>query len=433
MSIGYACLTVGVLGTKQRACVLKNVTPDTLTSIIGENLKALDALLDYNIAQGIRLFRISSDIIPFGSHPINTLPWWDMFAEQLRGLGNKARAQGMRLSMHPGQYTVLNSPDEDVVQRAVEDLRYHCRFLDALGLDSRHKMILHIGGVYGDKAAATERFIRQYKRLDTNILRRLVIENDDRQYTIADVLAIGQRAGIPVVFDNLHHTINHDDAGSHAYWIDACRVTWRAEDGPQKLHYSQQDTHKRPGSHSPTIELTAFLDYYAQLPQSEHKPDIMLEVKDKNLSAVKCIVATQGLAMDTAHHTDKRKAPIALLEHEWARYKYLVLERSPQAYLQIRELLKDKTAYPVVAFYQLIDSAMSSSVAPGNAVNAAQHVWSYVKEGADAKAHASFEKALDRLQEGRAARTIKRQVWNLALAQQQDYLLNSLYFSELYT
>ncbi|MFA6668942.1 MAG: hypothetical protein WCS14_05540, partial [Candidatus Methanomethylophilaceae archaeon] len=149
MRIGYACLTVGVPGTRFRTCTARNATPDVLSELIGSNLRSLDNILDYNIKNGIELFRISSDIIPFGSHPVNTLRWWDDFGEELRSIGNKAIYNGIRLSMHPGQYTVLNSPDEDVVKRAGEDLMYHSRFLDAVGAGPECKIILHIGGVYG--------------------------------------------------------------------------------------------------------------------------------------------------------------------------------------------------------------------------------------------------------------------------------------------
>ncbi|MGI1659796.1 MAG: UV DNA damage repair endonuclease UvsE [Desulfitobacterium sp.] len=293
MSIGYACLTVNVAGIKQRTCTLKNASPDVLINLIQSNLEALAKLLDYNLENDIKLFRISSDIIPFGSHPVNTLSWWEDFHDRLQEIGRKALTNGLRLSMHPGQYTVLNSPNEEVVARAVEDLKYHTRFLDAMGLGAEHKIILHIGGVYGDKTAAIDRFIQQYRRLDSKIRRRLVIENDDRQYTIADLVAIGESEGIPVVFDNLHHQVNPDNTRGELEWIVACRNTWQAEDGPQKLHYSQQDAGKRLGSHSATIDADDFLQFYTHLPQQD--TDIMLEVKDKNLSAIKCINAIASL------------------------------------------------------------------------------------------------------------------------------------------
>lgn len=289
MNIGYACLTYDVPGTKLRTCMMKNATPDVLRSLIDSNLAALDKILDYNRQNGIKLFRISSDTIPFGSHPVNTVKWWAEFHDQLAALGQKARTQGIRLSMHPGQYTVLNSPDPGVVARAVEDLQYHGRFLDALGLGTEHKIILHVGGIYGDKPAAVQRFIQQYRGLEPHIHRRLVIENDDRQYSIADVLAICESESIPVVFDNLHHQVKSDNTRSEMEWVAACRSSWKAADGPQKIHYSQQDHSKRAGSHSATIDVAEFLQFYACLPDRDM--DIMLEVKDKNLSAIKCIAA----------------------------------------------------------------------------------------------------------------------------------------------
>lgn len=289
MNIGYACQAVDIPGTKQRSCMLRNASPDMLENIILSNLKALDKILDYNIQNGIKLFRISSDIIPFGSHTVNTLKWWDIFKVQLSGLGQKAIKNSIRLSMHPGQYTVLNSSDNEVVERAVEDLRYHTRFLDALGLNKEHKIILHIGGIYGDKKTAIERFICNYRCLDENIRRRLVIENDDRNYNISDALSIGEDVGIPVVFDNLHHQINTDNTRSDTAWIIACGETWKASDGRQKIHYSQQETAKRPGSHAATLNVEEFLNFYRRLPNQNI--DIMLEVKDKNLSAIKCIHA----------------------------------------------------------------------------------------------------------------------------------------------
>ncbi len=414
MNIGYACQAMGIQGLKLRSCTVKNASPEVLRGLILANLNILDRMLDYNQEKEIKLFRISSDIIPFGSHPINTLKWWEDFQPQLKALGEKAMAGGMRLSMHPGQYTVLNSPNEGVVSRAFADLEYHCRFLDAMGLGREHKIILHIGGTYGDKGAAIERFIQQYRNLDKNIQHRLVIENDDRQYTIGDVLSIGKSEAIPVVFDSLHHQVHIDDGRSEVEWIAACAETWKAEDGAQKLHYSQQAAGKRSGAHSETIDVSEFLEFCKRLPT--RKLDIMMEVKDKNLSAIKCINATSA-------------PKISRLEQEWGLYKYLVLERSPGIYNEIRQLLKDKAAYPVVVFYKLIDEALKTQPTGGNAVNAAQHVWGYVRNFADEKTRFNFEKQLEKVSQGCSTTTLKRQLWKMASAHGQTYLLNSYYFT----
>ncbi|MDD3571637.1 MAG: hypothetical protein PHP07_01640, partial [Eubacteriales bacterium] len=137
-------------GSNLKTTILKHATQERLYALIGLNLAALEVLLDYNIKNGIRLFRISSDLIPFGSSAAKSLPWRTHFAEALGQIGGKIRSSGMRVSMHPGQYTVLNALDPEVAKSAVLDLDYHCQVLDAMGLGPEHKLILHLGGAYGD-------------------------------------------------------------------------------------------------------------------------------------------------------------------------------------------------------------------------------------------------------------------------------------------
>lgn len=416
MRIGYACLALGVPETGMRSSIMKNATPQKLREIIAHNLIALDHLIEYNIENGIRLFRISSDLIPFGSSPVNGLIWWEEFEAELRRIGDKILHSGMRVSMHPGQYTVLNSPDDGVVSRAVEDLVYHARVLDSLGTGPDHKIILHVGGVYQERENAKGRFRTAYRRLPLEIRRRLVIENDERSYDIEEVLELGLDLGIPVVFDNLHHAIlNRDSSVSDSAWIEACRQTWKAVDGHQKIHYSQQNPGKRTGSHSESIRIEPFMAFHASIDRDDL--DIMLEVKDKNLSAVKCINCT----------TNDRS--IRKLEREWSRYKYRVLEGSHTDYLAIRALLKDKSAYPAIPFYSLVEHALERVTDAGGRVNAAQHVWGYFKNKATAAEKSAFSKHLDAFMEGRATiAPVKRFLWRLTEKYQECYLLDSYYF-----
>jgi UV DNA damage endonuclease len=416
MSIGYACLTLGVPNTNQKSCVSRNAQRDKLLELISHNLSSLNNIIDYNQENDIKLFRISSDLIPFGSSPVNSLSWWETFERELSLIGEKIKANKHRVSMHPGQYTVLNSPNEDVVNRAIADLDYHNRILDSLGLESKHKIILHIGGIYNDKELATARFIENYNRLTPGVKDRLVLENDDRAYNIHDVLEIAEKLDAPVVFDNLHHAMNH--MGSEEddfYWINQCEKTWKEKDGNQKIHYSQQDPEKRPGAHSNTIRSQEFMEFYENLQRDNL--DVMLEVKDKNLSAVKCI-----------NLTTKRQT-IKSLELEWGRYKYKVLENSPVNYSEIRKLLHDKKAYPVIEFYDLIEDALLKEATVGNAVNAAQHVWGYFKDIASVKEKEYFLKTLDQFEKGiTSIKTIKNYLWKMSVKYNQVYLLNSYYF-----
>lgn len=295
--------------------MLKNAEEERLLALIQYNLNSLDHVIEYNRENHINLFRISSDLIAFGSSPANRLPWWDIFDSTFQSIGKKIKDAHMRVSMHPGQYTVLNSNRNEVVQKAIDDLHYHAKVLDCLGLSKEHKIVLHIGGIYNNKKEAMERFVANYGELDKTIKQRLVIENDDKCYTIGEVLDIGIRLKIPVVYDNLHNKINPVDKEKDDYdWIDQCKETWGQGDGQQKIHYAQQALGKNPGAHSDTIDIHEFIGFYSRL--SCKDIDIMLEVKDKNLSAIKCI-----------HCTQKEKK-IQQLEKEWGRYKYKVLENS---------------------------------------------------------------------------------------------------------
>ena len=416
MKIGYACLTVGVKDTNYRTCIMKNATDERLTELISHNLCSLERIIDYNIKNDIKLFRITSDLIPFGSSEINTLDWSNMFKEEFNKISEKIKMSNMRISMHPGQYTVLNSPREDVVKRAIEDLEYHTKVLKSLGVGQSGKIILHIGGVYGDKESAIKKFIENYEKLDEEIKKHLVIENDDKSYTVEDVLSISKQTGIPVVFDNLHHDINsYEKDKSESYWINECKDTWNDQDGDQKIHYSQQDQEKRKGSHSKTICSKEFYEFYKSLKRDDI--DVMLEVKDKNVSAIKCInLITQ----------DKN---IKRLELEWSKYKYKILENSHKSYLEIRTLLKDKSNYPVEEFYSIIERALQTESNKGSEMNAIMHVWGYFKERVTDKERISFKKKMDSFENDKATLvSIKNILLKLALKYDENYLIESYYF-----
>lgn len=297
MSIGYACIISGSNDYKLKTCILKNASDNRLRELAFYNLNILEKMIDYNIFNGVNLFRISSDIIPFASHLVNRQEWWLENKIFLENLGTKIKNSNLRVSMHPGQYTVLNSPSPLVVERAIADLEYHTLFLDSLKIDSSSKIVLHIGGVYNDKISSIKRFEQSYSMLPQNIKDRLVIENDDKSYSIEDVLNIGLRLSIPVVFDNLHNKINPSDSKLTEYeWIKSCSNTWLGKDGRQKIHYSQQDRLGKSGAHSQTICIEEFMDFYKTI--SPLNLDIMLEVKDKNISAIECIGAVKSIYGD---------------------------------------------------------------------------------------------------------------------------------------
>ena len=97
MSIGYACIQIGSEETKLSSLRLNNASAENLRKVISKNLNALEAIIKYNIENEIKLFRISSDIIPFGSHPANKIPWWEEFQDQLQVIGELMRKSDLRV------------------------------------------------------------------------------------------------------------------------------------------------------------------------------------------------------------------------------------------------------------------------------------------------------------------------------------------------
>ncbi|MDD2181499.1 MAG: UV DNA damage repair endonuclease UvsE [Bacilli bacterium] len=414
MNIGYACLILGDANISYKNCTKKNATYDNLVKIIDHNLSSLEKAIDYNIKNNIKLFRISSTIIPFGSSDINTVKWWDLFEQKLTSIGKKIKDNNIRVSMHPGQYSVLNSPKSSIVEKTINDLDYHTKFLKSLNTDKTHKIILHVGGIYNNKNAAITRFIDNFNKLHPDIKERLVIENDDKSYNIQDVLKIHKHTNIPVVFDNLHHSINHNDLRDDLYWILKCIKTWSKDGSRTKVHYSEQDINKQRGSHSKTIDINIFDGYYSSVKKLDL--DIMLEVKDKNLSAIKCI--------NTFILNDNK-----LLEKEWNKYKYNVLEKSQVKYQEINRLLNNKTDYNPKEFYNLLEEAINLNENKINSIKALNHIWKYFQDITTNKEKEKILKCIKDYQKNKISLLkIKRLLYKLAVIYNIESLIDSYYF-----
>jgi UV DNA damage endonuclease len=264
---------------------LRNATPDRIIELIDENLQALAETLRWNVKNNIPLFRLSSDIIPFGSHEINQVEWWKIFREQFSRMGDFIQENNLRVSMHPGQFTVLNSLNPKVVKNAIAELEYHTRFLDEFGVDHSHKIIIHIGGVFNDKPKSMNRFVENFKRLSENAQKRVIIENDEKSYSVDNVLELAKKLNIPVVFDIFHHDCFPEKQDIPIVDIvKKVRATWKPDDGRPKLHYSDQWPSKPPGAHSQSVDVVNFKKFYQTF--AEFGIDVMLEVKNKERSVL---------------------------------------------------------------------------------------------------------------------------------------------------
>lgn len=285
MKIGYPCINNSLDCTSSSTFRLESYSEKRLCETVENNLNCLLRILKYNVKKNILFFRISSDLIPFASHPICKFKWGNKFKNKFREIGNFIKLSDIRISMSPDQFIVLNSNKEEVFKRSVKEIEYHGKVLDLMGLDNSAKIQLHVGGVCGDKGRSKNRFIKRYNILPKNIKNRLVIENDDTSYTVSDCLSINEKIGIPILFDKFHHEFN-SSGESIKEVMEKVSKTWSRSDGIPMVDYSSA---LEPGNkkHVQEIDSQNFKIFL-----SKSKPfnfDVMLEIKNKEKSAIEAI------------------------------------------------------------------------------------------------------------------------------------------------
>ena len=315
--LGFACVVLGRAGLKAHDARRWQNEPHLRVSI-----GYLHAIFDYLDSVDIRMYRLSSGVAPYITHP--DLPqFWRQIEEcrdELAELGAKARRYDLRLSSHPGQYSLLNALDDTVYAASLRDFDYHVALLDAMGMPDDNKVVTHVGGVYGDKAASLARFGERYPALSERIRARLILENDETNYALPDVLEIHRQVGIPICWDWLHHAVNNP-AGIPA--DEATRLagaTWPGDQRP-KIHYSSQRRETRMvarkdrqtgervmvesapavGQHAGDIDAAEFAAYLASVRDIPF--DIMIEAKNKDLALLKlrADLAAHSLTSDHDH------------------------------------------------------------------------------------------------------------------------------------
>ena len=286
MKIGYPCINRSIGCTANSTFRLVNYSESNLIEKVTNNLDCLGKIIRYNLDNNLLFFRISSDLIPFASHPVCTFNWQEYFKERFQEIGDFILENDIRISMHPDQFVLINSNNESIVAKSILDLKWHCEVLDLMGLDETAKVQIHVGGVYGDKNSAIERFVDNYKKLPNFIKKRLAIENDDKLYSLKECLLVSKKTGVPVIFDSFHHScLNNGELMKDS--IELSEKTWKKQDGVLMTDYSSQSPNERFGKHATHIDVENFRDYLKET--REHDFDIMLEIKDKEKSALKAI------------------------------------------------------------------------------------------------------------------------------------------------
>ena len=306
MNIGYACINMQLsypqkYGGKERG--VKPITTgrsmikrtfdtkgiDYASELTLANAMDLDKIMDWNILNGYNFFRITSGLAPWKSeYEWDDLKDIERIRMYLHSAGVKAKTHNLRITSHPGPFNVLTSPHPHVVDNCVSDLTDHGEVFDMMGLSRTpyNKINIHIGGAYGDKESAMERFCVNFERLPDSVKSRLTVENDDKasMYSVKDLYeGVYKRIGIPIVFDYHHHKFCTGDL-SEQQALEMAISTWPNDITPA-THYSES---RRDEQKDETIRVQAHSDYvYDKIETYGNEIDVMVEAKHKELAVQK--------------------------------------------------------------------------------------------------------------------------------------------------
>ncbi len=333
LRLGFPVKIMGAQGLKSNDTRRWQKKPHLRTSI-----EYLHVIFEYLSGAGINMYRMSSDLAPYLTHPEKPA-FRNQITEaraELATLGKVALEAKLRLSFHPSQYIVLNSPNEKLTSLSIADVESQAEMLDVMDLGPEARVVIHVGGLYADRAGASARWMRVYeKRLSRSARRRLVLENDDTSFSAADVLSIHQRVGVPLVFDHQHFWCLNPERLELRPTVEAFLRTWPPRVRP-KLHFSSprtetrilierdRTTRQRRKALRPPL-LTGHADYtnpfefaifMRQLDGLEF--DVMLESKMKDLALLRLRRDLQRCAPDVAQRFGKTAIPPSLLDENRA-------------------------------------------------------------------------------------------------------------------
>ena len=254
------------------------------------NAKDLIKVIRWNNENGIKMYRMSSDIFPWASeYEYTDLPDFEAIRIALKQAGDEAKAGGQRLTFHPSPYGVLASLRDDVVTNAIKDLRQHAEIMDLMGLDQSffYPINIHVNTTKPTKEEAAERFCQNYVLLPDTVKKRLVVEVDDKrsQYTAVDLYhMVHSKIGIPITFDYLHNKCNPSHLDENQA-LALCLSTW-PEGVPAITHYSDS----RKDHEDPLCKEVAHSDWiHNKIPTYGMDFYIELEVKMKEKALLKYI------------------------------------------------------------------------------------------------------------------------------------------------
>lgn len=264
------------LGARARRNRIRQVAVRNLTNSI--------RIMHFLHAHDIELYRMSAGLIPLATHEFTDgWAWWedDEIRPLLARFGGLVRKHHYRVSSHLPEVCVLSSPDPNVFQWLERYVAYHHHLFDTMGLDQAAKIVLHVGGAYGDPEQALRQAEDNFGTLDPWAQERIVLENDDRTFSAAQTLHLAERLGIPMVFDYHHHIVRNDGEPLDEL-IQQAFATWN--DRPPKVHLSSPKSSQQQRAHSDFVSWEFALPFFEAMRAEAKSVDVMIEAKKKDLA-----------------------------------------------------------------------------------------------------------------------------------------------------
>jgi UV DNA damage endonuclease len=258
-----------------------------LLSITRQNLEHTMRMIHYNISQEIYLYRFSSSIVPLATHPEVLWDYKTPFKSLFLEIGELVKKHQLRLSFHPNQFTLFTSDKPHITENAIIDMTYHYDMLDEMGLANEAIINIHVGGAYGNKEAATERFHTNIQKLPLAIKKRMTLENDDKTYTASETLAICQKEKIPLLFDFHHFMANNDEQERLKELLPSIFQTWSWIGLKPKIHVSSPKSENEFRSHADFVDIEFLMPLLKVLKELNVDLDFMIEAKQKDKAALK--------------------------------------------------------------------------------------------------------------------------------------------------
>lgn len=259
-----------------------------LLAITKNNLERTLRVLHYCIAHELPLYRMSSSIVPLATHPEAAWDYLKKTKQECIEIEKLVKKYNLRTSMHPNQYTLFTSPRTEVTVNAVKDMQYHYDLLKGMGIEDRSYINIHVGGAYGDKETALERFYENIKMLPSDVKKRMTLENDDKTFTTEETLEVCEKEGVPLMFDYHHYKANPGNTPLEEL-LPRFVQTWKNTGRPPKVHLSSPKDEKAYRSHHDFVSLDYVLPFFKMVSEFTGELDVMIEAKQKDRAALQLI------------------------------------------------------------------------------------------------------------------------------------------------